>query len=222
MKTEKIETALRVNFLPPAAFRPAKQSRQHCERTTAPLKIGLSCHFCLRKKEVYYSNIYFWLPIVTIVTESGYSIWRDVGVASILHVYCEGGSEGHNSYDVMTAVIIVGIVKSFPFHSLMFVLNLAFAPFKSFFPWIWQPVSTKSFCLPRCTRITQLTYNCTSNQNAFFWHVIGRVQLRGAWRGRGLEVATKWRLRPRRKCLPGFNEGLQIILTSYWTTWCGN
>ena len=46
----------------------------------------------------------------------------------------ERGCEGHNSYDVMTAVIIVGIVKSFPFHSLMFVLNLAFAPFKSFLP----------------------------------------------------------------------------------------
>lgn len=218
MKTEKIETALRLNFLHPTAFRPAEQSRQHCERKAALLKIGLSCHFCLRKKEGYYSDIYFWLPIVT---KSGYSIWRDVGVSSILHVYCDR-RRMWRSYDVMTAVIIVGIVKSFPFHSLMFVLNLAFAPFKSFFPWIWQLVSTKTFCLHRCTRITQLSYHRTSNQNAFFWHVIGRVQLRGAWRGRGLEVATKWRLRPRWKCLPGFNEGLQIILTSYWTTWCWN
>ena len=59
-------------------------------------------------------------------------------------IVTEIGCEGHNSYDVMTAVIIVGIVKSFPFHSLMFVLNLAFAPFKSVFPLIPRKVSTST------------------------------------------------------------------------------
>lgn len=54
--------------------------------------------------------------------------------------------------------------------------------------WSWSKifVSDNFSAGHRCTTIPQLFYHPLTNQNYFNWHVIGGVQLRGAWRGGGL------------------------------------